>query len=259
MKVGGGVMLLLIIGSLLLGQDLTQFVRVFEPDASAPVPQERPRTAGEDEAAQFVSVVLADTEDTWGTLFRNAGSRYQQPKLVLYTDGVESACGLNSAATGPFYCPRDQRVYLDLGFLSQLRRMGASGDFAVAYVIAHEIGHHVQNIVGTERRFRELQSRARSQADVNVLSVLMELQADCYAGVWAHHAQQQRNILEEGDIEEGINAAAAVGDDRLQRSAGQRVNPDAFTHGSSQQRAQWFRVGLQKGDIQACDTFGSVG
>src|SRR5262249_35611985 len=155
----------------------------------------------------------------------------------------------NSTATGPFYCPRDQKVYLDLGFLRELKQLGASGDFSVAYVIAHEVGHHVQNVVGTDRQLRQLQSQVRSRAEANALSVLMELQADCYAGVWAHHADSQRRLLEEGDIEEGIKAAAAIGDDRLQRMAGRGVNPDAFTHGSSQQRVQWLRTGLQTGKV----------
>jgi hypothetical protein len=227
-------------------------------DVNAPesVPQ-APRPAGTDEAADFVSVILADTEDTWGAVFASAGRSYQPPKLMLYTDMVESACGLNSAATGPFYCPGDQKVYLDLSFLGELQRLGVSGDFAVAYVIAHEIGHHVQNLIGTAQQVRQLQGRV-SQADANALSVLMELQADCLAGVWAHHAQAQRNLLEEGDIEEGLNAAAAIGDDRLLRMAGRRVSPDAFTHGSSQQRVQWFRTGLQTGKFDACNTFAQL-
>jgi predicted metalloprotease len=166
---------------------------------------------------------------------------------------------MNSSATGPFYCPADRKVYLDLGFLSELQRLGASGDFAVAYVISHEIGHHIQNLTGAERKLRQLQSRARSQEEVNALSVLMELQADCYAGLWAKHAESQRPMLEQGDVEEGLKAAAAIGDDRLQRMAGRRVNPDGFTHGSSAQRVQWFRTGLQTGDLEACDTFGKVG
>jgi predicted metalloprotease len=162
---------------------------------------------------------------------------------------------MNSSATGPFYCPGDRKVYLDLSFLSELQRLGASGDFAVAYVIAHEIGHHIQNVVGTERKLRQLQSRAGSQEEVNALSVRLELQADCYAGLWAKHAESQRPILEQGDIEEGLKAAAAIGDDRLQRMGGRHVNPDAFTHGSSAQREQWFRTGFQTGKVDACDTF----
>jgi predicted metalloprotease len=204
-------------------------------------------------------VILADTEDTWGALFSASQRSYQQPKLVLFSDTVQSACGMNSTATGPFYCPGDRKVYLDLGFLSELKRLGVTGDFAVAYVIAHEIGHHVQNLLGIERQLRERQSRASSETEVNALSVRLELQADCFAGVWAYHAQNQRNMLEQGDIEEGLNAAATIGDDRLQRMAGHSVNPDAFTHGSSQQRVQWFRSGFQNGNVDQCDTFASLG
>jgi uncharacterized protein len=217
-----------------------------------------PRPAGTDEAADFVSVILADTEDTWGAMFSAAGQTYPPPKLVLFSDLVESACGMNSTATGPFYCPADQKVYLDLGFLRELKQLGITGDFAVAYVIAHEVGHHVQKVVGTESQFRQLQSRVGSQAQANALSVLMELQADCYAGVWGHHADAQRQLLEEGDMEEGLKAAAAIGDDRMQRMSGRGVNPDAFTHGSSQQRVQWFRTGLQTGRVDDCNTFAQL-
>ncbi|MGE0824703.1 MAG: neutral zinc metallopeptidase [Candidatus Binatia bacterium] len=258
MKVGGGTALLLLVISLLLGQDPTQFLQVLTQTnvGTPPAPQ---RPAGNDEAAEFVSVILASTEDVWGQIFSSSRQQYPPPKLVLFSDAVESACGMNSSATGPFYCPGDQRVYLDLSFLRELQRIGVSGDFAVAYVIAHEVGHHIQNIVGTERQLRQLQSRARSQEQVNALSVLMELQADCYAGVWANHAHNQRQILEQGDIEEGLNAAASIGDDRMQRMAGRRVNPDAFTHGSSEQRVQWFRTGLESGNLDHCDTFAKAG
>ncbi len=204
--------------------------------------------------AEFVAVVLAQTEDTWGAIFQQAGSTYPQPKLVLYTDAVQSACGFSTAATGPFYCPLDQKVYLDLSFLDELRRLGAPGEFAFAYVIAHEIGHHVQRVIGVEPTVRAMQQRASPQ-DRNALSVLMELQADCLAGVWAHHTDAQQQILEPGDIESGLRAAAAVGDDRLQRMAGQRVQPEAFTHGTSEQRMAWFEAGLESGSIEACDTF----
>jgi predicted metalloprotease len=208
----------------------------------------------EDAAADFVSVILADTEDTWSQIFAASNLRYQPPKLVLYSDMVHSACGMNTAATGPFYCPGDRKVYFDLSFINELQRFGAHGDFSVAYVIAHEVAHHVQNLEGTSDRIRQLQMRL-NQKDANTLSVLMELQADCYAGVWAHHAHQQRNILEQGDIEEGLNAAASVGDDRMLRMAGRSVNPDAFTHGSSVQRAEWFQKGLETGSVNSCDTF----
>ena len=192
-------------------------------------------------------------------MFSSTGQQYPPPKLVLFSDGIESACGMNSSATGPFYCPGDQKVYLDLSFLNELRRLGVSGDFAVAYVIAHEIGHHIQNLLGTERKLRQYRGQANGQEQVNALSVLMELQADCYAGVWANHADSQRHILEQGDVEEGLNAAAAIGDDRMQKMAGRRVNPDGFTHGSSQQRVQWFRTGMQSGDLKTCDTFKQAG
>ena len=259
MKLGGGMTLLLLVVGLLLGQNPLQLLQIFlQSDIGVSTdsqPQPRPRPAGDDEASQFVSVILASTEDVWGKMFSSAGQRYPEPKLVLFSDGIESACGMNSSATGPFYCPGDQKVYLDLGFLNELHRLGVSGDFAVAYVIAHEVGHHVQNVIGTDRKFRQYQSQARSQEQANALSVLMELQADCYAGVWANHADSQRHILEQGDVEEGLNAAAAIGDDRMQKMAGRRVNPDGFTHGSSQQRVQWFRTGMQSGDINTCNTF----
>jgi uncharacterized protein len=259
MKLGGGTILLVLIASLLLGQNPLQLLSMLSGGDPTSMQQPEPGPTGNDDEAQFASVILASTEDVWGKMFSSAGQSYPPPKLVLFSDGVESACGMNSSATGPFYCPGDRKVYLDLSFLSDLQRLGASGDFAVAYVIAHEIGHHVQNVVGTERKFRQLQSRANSQEEVNALSILMELQADCYAGVWANHAESQRPILEQGDIEEGLNAAAAIGDDRMQRMAGRRVNPDGFTHGSSAQRVQWFRTGLQAGDVNACDTFGQAG
>ena len=251
-KIGGGTAIIALLLSLLLGQDPTGILQQMSEGQSASVPREA--SAAEDEAAQFVSVVLGDTEDVWDNIFATAGSRYVKPKLVLFSDAVQSACGYNTAATGPFYCPGDQKVYLDLSFLSELQRFGAHGDFAVAYVIAHEVGHHIQRILGTEQQVRQMQ-RSSSQREANQLSVAMELQADCYAGVWAHHAHRQRQILDEGDVEEGLNAAAAVGDDHMQKMAGQRVQPEVFTHGSSQQRAGWFRRGLESGDTTQCDTF----
>lgn len=260
MKLGGGTILLVLVASLLLGQNPLQMLAMLGGGDSLSVPQQpQSRPAGNDDEAQFVSVILGSTEDVWGAMFSSGGQTYPPPKLVLFSDEVESACGMNSTATGPFYCPGDRKVYLDLGFLSELQRLGASGDFAVAYVIAHEVGHHIQNVTGTERKLRQLQSRASSQEEVNALSVLMELQADCYAGLWAKHAENQHSILEQGDLEEGLKAASAIGDDRLQRMAGRHVNPDGFTHGSSAQRVQWFRTGLQTGDLDACDTFGKVG
>jgi predicted metalloprotease len=209
----------------------------------------------EDELADFVSVVLADTEDTWQAVFNAAGSRYREPRLVLFTGSVRSACGMAGAATGPFYCPADEKVYIDLSFYDELQnRFNAPGDFAQAYVIAHEVGHHVQNLLGISDEV----SRARAQADkvtANRLSVMLELQADCFAGVWAARAEKARQILEQGDIDEGLNAAAQIGDDRMQRRAGGFVVPDSFTHGSSKQRQRWFRQGLSSGDVERCNTF----
>lgn len=255
-KLGGGTIILILIGSLLFNQNPLELLGYLEGGAMmAETPAERKLISPEeDAAADFVAVILADTEDTWSQIFAASNLRYQPPKLVLYFDIVHSACGMNTAATGPFYCPGDRKVYFDLSFINELQRFGAHGDFSVAYVIAHEVAHHVQNLEGTSDRIRQLQMRL-NQKDANTLSVLMELQADCYAGVWAHHAHQQRNILEQGDIEEGLNAAASVGDDRMLRMAGRSVNPDAFTHGSSVQRAEWFQKGLETGSVNSCDTF----
>jgi predicted metalloprotease len=215
----------------------------------------RPADPREDRLKEFVSVVLAETEDTWAALFQQAGRQYQEPRLVLFSGAVQSACGFAQAATGPFYCPGDRKAYLDLAFLDELRdRFHAPGDFAAAYVIAHEVGHHVQNLLGITRQV----AAARQQADPregNRLSVRVELQADCFAGVWAHHTERRRHILEPGDAEEALNAAAAVGDDRLQRQARGYVVPDAFTHGSSAQRVRWFRLGFDTGSLARCDTF----
>ncbi|MEM3059816.1 MAG: neutral zinc metallopeptidase [Methanomassiliicoccales archaeon] len=213
------------------------------------------RSGAEDELRDFVAVVLAETEDVWHEVFRKMGRTYQPPKLVLFSGAVQSACGMAGSATGPFYCPYDHKVYLDLSFFEELqRRFGASGDFAQAYIIAHEVGHHVQTLLGITQKVMELQSRV-SPSDRNRLSVRMELQADCLAGVWAHQAHKSRQILEAGDIEEGLNAASAIGDDRIQRRTQGYVVPDAFTHGSSAQRVRWFKLGLEHGDLQSCDTF----
>jgi predicted metalloprotease len=210
----------------------------------------------QDDAGRFASTVLASTEDVWNPVFRQLGGRYIEPKLVLFTDSTDSVCGYSTAATGPFYCPADQKVYIDLGFFRELQNLGASGDFAQAYVLGHEIGHHVQNLMGTTTEVTRLQN-SMSKRDGNALSVALELQADCYAGVWAHHAHKQFNMLEEGDIEEAINAAGSIGDDRLQRMSGRRINPDSFTHGSSVQRMEWFQRGLKSGDLKYCDSFKS--
>ena len=209
----------------------------------------------EDRLAQFVSVVLADTEDTWNGLFREMNASYQEPKLVLFSGSVQSACGFAQAAMGPFYCPGDDKVYIDLSFYRNLRqRHGAPGDFAQAYVIAHEIGHHVQNLLGISEEVHRARSRA-SEKEANRLSVMQELQADCLAGVWAFHADRARNILEQGDIEEALNAASSIGDDRLQKQSRGYVTPDSFTHGSSAQRVRWFRRGLETGNVSRCNTF----
>jgi len=215
--------------------------------------QGRPLTAG-DEASDFVARVLGSTEDVWGSLFAQSGERYRVPELTLFGGAVQSACGYASAASGPFYCPRDQRVYLDTSFFDELARMGGAGDFAAAYVIGHEVGHHVQTLLGTSDQVRSAQQRS-SEVEANRLQVAMELQADCFAGVWAYHANQTVRVLEPGDVEEGLAAAAAIGDDRLQRNAGRAVTPDSFTHGSSADRQRWLSTGLRTGDPAACDTF----
>jgi uncharacterized protein len=208
-----------------------------------------------DEAGDFLAVVLADTEDTWGEIFRASGAEYSPPRLRLYERGTNSGCGSASAAVGPFYCPADQRVYIDPTFFDELeRRFGASGDFAQAYVLAHEVGHHVQTLTGVSDKVRAAQERA-PEAQRNALQVRMELQADCYAGIWAHHAQRSRNVLETGDIEEALGAASAVGDDMIQKRAQGYVVPESFTHGSAAQRQEWFSRGLQSGQVSSCDTF----
>lgn len=207
-----------------------------------------------DEEGQFVAAVLGSTEDAWSPLFAEAGQRYQAPQLTLFAGSVQSACGFASAAMGPFYCPGDRRVYLDTSFFGQLARMGGAGDFAAAYVIGHEVGHHVQTLLGTSDQVRAAQARA-SEVDANRIQVAMELQADCFAGVWAHHANRTASVLEPGDVEEGLAAAAAIGDDTLQRNAGRGVTPESFTHGSSAERQRWLATGLRTGDPSACDTF----
>lgn len=252
----GGIFLLLVL-AFATGQDPLQLLQLFE-SSQLQVPDggvRSPSGAGApgDELGRFASVVLADTEETWGEIFADAGSRYRPPTLVLFSGAVQSACGFNSAAVGPFYCPADQRVYLDLTFFDELdRRFGAPGDFAQAYVIAHEVGHHVQNLLGLMDQVQDARQRARSQAEANRFSVSLELQADCLAGVWAYHAHHQRQLLEPGDVEEGLAAAAAIGDDRLQHQATGTVQPESWTHGSSAQRVEWLRRGLRSGDPSAC-------
>ena len=212
----------------------------------------------QDDNGRFASTVLARTEDVWNPMFQQMGMRYQEPKLVLFTDQTQSACGFSSAATGPFYCPADEKVYVDLGFFNELKRLGGSdGDFARAYVIGHEVGHHVQNQLGITDKVTQLQARS-NERNSNALSVALELQADCFAGVWANRSDQQKAMLEQGDIEQAIQSASAIGDDRLQRMSGRFVNPDSFTHGSAKQRVAWFKRGLDSGDINNCDTFANL-
>lgn len=213
--------------------------------------------AAQDEMRRFVAVVLADTEDVWNEAFRRAGKQYREPKLVIYTGGTRTGCGVGQAAMGPFYCPQDQNVYIDLAFYEDMRRrFKAPGDFAQAYVIAHEVGHHVQTLLGISDKVRSMQSRA-SEEQSNAIQVRMELQADCFAGVWANRTQKAKNILEAGDVEEALNAASAIGDDRLQQRSQGYVVPESFTHGSSDQRVRWFRRGIETGDMRQCDTFGA--
>lgn len=210
----------------------------------------------DDETSQFVRVVLAETEDVWSREFQAVGSDYPEPTLVMFSGSVSSACGYASAASGPFYCPADRKVYLDASFFKELaQRFGAPGDFAAAYVIAHEVGHHIQTVTGISNQVRTAQQRAQGEGEANALQVRMELQADCYSGVWAHHADRTSGLLDDGDIEEGLRAAAAIGDDTLQRNAGRRVTPESFTHGASAQRQRWFINGYRSGDVDACDTF----
>jgi hypothetical protein len=261
LRLGGGGIVLLLLAAWLLGVNPLQVLSLLagggsetmegpDPGAGAPA-----GGAPADEGADFVAVVLADTEDTWSALFAEAGSRYDAPKLVLFSQLVRSACGMAQSAMGPFYCPLDQTVYIDLDFYRDLRdRFGAPGDFAQAYVIAHEVGHHVQTLLGTSEQVRAAQQGA-SETQANALSVRLELQADCYAGVWAHHAHRVRQVLEAGDVEEGLGAAAAIGDDRLQQQTEGSVVPESFTHGSSRQRVEWFSRGLETGALERCDTF----
>ena len=215
----------------------------------------RPLTEEENRLADFVSVVLADTEDSWHAIFEAGGGRYEEPRLVLFSGAVQSACGFAQSAMGPFYCPADRKVYIDLSFYDELRRrFGAPGDFAQAYVIAHEVGHHVQNLLGISSRVQQAR-QSLGRAEANALSVRLELQADCLAGVWAAHADRARDILEQGDVEEALAAASAIGDDRLQRESSGRVSPDSFTHGTSEQRMRWFRRGMDGRSVADCDSF----
>ncbi|KAA2211384.1 KPN_02809 family neutral zinc metallopeptidase [Teichococcus oryzae] len=255
----GGVAILLL--CLFLGVDPSLILG----DGSGPAPQQQQQTQqngappAQDAGRRFVAQVLGDTEQVWNAEFQKLGRQYQEPALVLFTGATSSGCGAAESQVGPFYCPADQRVYIDLDFMAQLQqRLGANGDFAAAYIIAHEVGHHVQNQLGILDLTRRLQQQAQDQAEANGIQVRVELQADCLAGLWARQAQDARNILERGDVEEGLNAAAAVGDDRLQRRAQGRVQPESFTHGSSEDRMRWFRTGLDRGELAACDTFAGL-
>ena len=254
--IGIGTIVIALIGGAVLGVNpLTLLGILTGGGGPAPQVQNAPAPPANDRMAQFVSTVLADTEDVWKQQFQQGGATYVEPKLVLFRGAVGTACGTGQSAMGPFYCPGDQKVYIDLNFYETLKsRMGAPGDFAQAYVIAHEVGHHVQTLLGTSEQVRAAQQGA-SETQANALSVRLELQADCYAGVWAHHAHRVRQVLEAGDVEEGLGAAAAIGDDRLQQQTEGSVVPESFTHGSSRQRVEWFSRGLETGALERCDTF----
>lgn len=254
LAVGGGIGgIIVVILGLLMGQNPLEYLNNDNPKA-----YQGENSTAADEKAQFVSVVLKDTEDVWNTLFAQQGGEYQEPVLVLFSGAVNSGCGNASSATGPFYCPLDSKVYIDLSFYDQLQsRFGAPGDFAMAYVIAHEVGHHIQNQLGISGKVHQAQ-QSMSQREANELSVKLELQADFFAGVWAHHADRMKQILEDGDIEEALNAANAIGDDRLQMESQGHVVPDAFTHGTSKQRMYWFKKGYETGDMSQGDTFKAI-
>jgi predicted metalloprotease len=257
--VGGGIGgIIVLVIALLLGGDPGAILNNVPTDISSNVdPNSIPEE--ERELADFVSIVLADTEDTWSAIFGANDIDYREPTLVLFSGAVDSGCGFAQSAVGPFYCPLDENLYIDLSFYRDLReRFGAPGDFAQAYVIAHEVGHHVQNQLGIMDQVQRAQSQV-SQVEANRLSVMLELQADCFSGVWANNAERSRDVLEEGDVEEGLNAASSIGDDRLQMESQGRVTPDSFTHGTSAQRVSWFEAGLESGDIDSCDTFEAMG
>ncbi|HID69222.1 MAG TPA: flagellar biosynthesis protein FlgM [Desulfobacterales bacterium] len=257
-KKGGGIgVLLLALVGMYFGIDPALILNMAggAPQGPSASVNSAPPTAEEQELAEFISVVLADTEDTWNKIFTEKGGKYREPKLVLFTGQVQSACGYAQAAMGPFYCPGDQQVYIDLAFYKDLRnQLDAPGDFAQAYVVAHEIGHHVQKLIGISDQVHQARQQL-SKKDFNKVSVKLELQADCFAGIWANHADRVRNVVEPGDIDEALNAASHIGDDRLQKQSRGYVTPDSFTHGSSAQRVQWFKTGYQKGTLESCDTF----
>ena len=259
--IGIGTIVVALLGGWIFGINPLTILSMLSGGGGAPtaqVAQQGPaqRPPVDDRMGKFVSTVLADTEDVWKDIFTKGGATYQEPRLVLFRGQTSTGgCGAGQAAMGPFYCPADQKVYIDLAFYETLtKRLGAPGDFAQAYVIAHEVGHHVQNLLGISGKVEQMRARA-SKTEYNALSVRLELQADCFAGVWAHHAQNQRQILQQGDVEEAMNAAAKIGDDALARSSGGAVLPESFTHGSSAQRQKWFDMGLKNGSVKACDTF----
>lgn len=251
-----GVAIVVVIG-LISGQDPMQILgQLANQTGSAPTQQSDTPARSDDPQVAFVQAILGDTEDTWRALFQQSGEQYRDPTLVLFRGGVNSACGFASSAVGPFYCPGDQQVYLDLQFFDEMAsRFSVAGDFAQAYVIAHEVGHHVQTLLGVSQQMQTARQRGAQMEGDNGLLVRQELQADCFAGVWAYHAQQRHDWLEEGDLEEALNAANAIGDDHLQQQSQGRVVPDAFTHGTSAQRVRWFRTGFERGEPARCDTF----
>jgi predicted metalloprotease len=262
---GLGAVAIALVGSMVLGVNPMTILGLLGgmPDGGQSIPSrepgapsaQQPHAARNDEQSRFVRTVLADTEDVWHALLKQAGAEYLAPKLVLFRNVVPTACGRGESASGPFYCPGDQKVYIDLDFYDVMReRLGAPGDFAQAYVLAHEVGHHVQNLMGTSEKVEAMRARV-SQARYNALSVRLELQAYCYAGIWAHHAQRARQIIEAGDIDEALNAASQIGDDTLQRKSSGHVSPESFTHGTGQQRVTWFKRGMDTGDVRSCDTF----
>lgn len=256
-SIGIGSIAIALVASWFFGVNPMTVLDMLSGGSPAPQTQQEPahKPPADDRMAKFVSTVLADTEDVWKDVFTQSGATYKEPKLVLFRGATPTACGQGQAAMGPFYCPSDQKVYIDLGFYETLRnRLGAPGDFAQAYVIAHEVGHHVQNLLGISATMNQMRGQV-SQTEYNALSVRLELQADCFAGVWANHAQAARQLLEQGDVEEAMNAAAKIGDDALQQSGGRSVVPESFTHGTSAQRQRWFDIGLKNGSVKRCDTF----
>ncbi|OHE81621.1 MAG: metallopeptidase [Lysobacterales bacterium GWF1_69_6] len=257
MKLGlGGIAAVVVIGLLLGKSPMEMLGLVAEVQQQAPAGQPAPSAPINDEASQFIASILGETEDVWGAVFEASGSQYTPARLVLFSGQVQSACGGATAAVGPFYCPGDQQVYIDLSFFDQMQaRLGGGGDFAEAYVIAHEVGHHVQTLTGVSAQVNEIRRRGGNVEGADGPLVRQELQADCYAGLWAHHAQKRHAWLEPGDLEEALATATAIGDDTLQRQGQGQVVPDSFTHGSAEQRVRWFRTGFESGDVRRCDTF----